>query len=94
MKWLGRWLSEVIRNSELEKECVPRLATKDSDEISGEESLNITVRRAIGGRIVSFRHYDRKVDRTIWRNYVVPDDLDFEHELAKMITLESMRLSQ
>jgi len=49
------------------------------------------VRRAIGGRIVTFRHYDAKTDRHNHRLYVVPEELDFERELGKMITLESMR---
>jgi len=98
MKWLGRWLAKVIQNSQDYPEEIR--ATKasvlvgESDSIEGDEGLNITVRRAIGGRIVSFRHYDRKADRTLWKNYVVPDDLDFERELGKMITLESMRLGQ
>jgi hypothetical protein len=49
------------------------------------------VRSAIGGRIVTFRHYDRKTDRTNYRLYIVPEDQDFERELGKMITMESMR---
>ena len=49
------------------------------------------MRQAIGGRVVTFRHYDRKTDRNNNRIYVIPDDLDFERELGKMITLESMR---
>jgi hypothetical protein len=49
------------------------------------------VRSAIGGRIVTFRHYDRKTDRSNHRLYIVPEDQDFERELGKMITLESMR---
>jgi hypothetical protein len=67
-----------------------RLAVRSSD-IDSEDGLNITVRSAIGGRIVTFRHYDRKTDRSSHRLYIVPDDQDFERELGKMITLESMR---
>lgn len=61
------------------------------EDIDSDEGLNITVRKAIGGKIVTFRHYDRKTDRNQYKNYVIPDDLDFERELGKMITLESMR---
>lgn len=60
-------------------------------DIDSEDGLHITVRSAIGGRIVTFRHYDRKTDRNSHRLYIVPDDQDFERELGKMITLESMR---
>jgi hypothetical protein len=59
--------------------------------VESDEGLNITVRQAIGGRVVTFRHYDRKTDRNNNRIYVIPDDLDFERELGKMITLESLR---
>jgi hypothetical protein len=46
---------------------------------------------AIGGKIVTFRQYDRRKDDTQFRHYVISDDLDFERELGKMITLESIR---
>jgi hypothetical protein len=61
------------------------------DDIESDDGINITVCNAIGGRIVTFKHYDRKIDRVSHKIYVVPDDMDFERELGKMITLESMR---
>jgi hypothetical protein len=64
---------------------------KSSSDIDSEDGLSITVRSAIGGRIVTFRHYDRKTDRSNHRLYIVPEDQDFERELGKMITMESMR---
>ena len=62
-----------------------------SEDIDSEQGLNITVRTAMGGKIVTFRTYDHKTDRHNHRLYVIPDELDFERELGKMITLESMR---
>ena len=62
-----------------------------SDDIESEQGLNITVRNAMGGKIVTFRQYDHKTDRHTHRLYVIHDELDFERELGKMITLESMR---
>jgi hypothetical protein len=64
---------------------------RGSDDIDSEQGLNITVRNALGGKIVTFRTYDHKTDRHSHRLYVVPDELDFERELGKMITMESMR---
>ena len=58
---------------------------------SDDDGLTIQVRSAIGGRIVSFRHYDNKLDRRYNKTYIVPEDQDFERELGRMITLESMR---
>ena len=68
-----------------------RLTVRGSNDIESDEGLSITVRKAIGGRIVTFRHYDQKTDRHHHRLYVIPEELDFERELGKMITLESMR---
>jgi len=68
-----------------------RTSTIGSD-IDSDDGLNITVRKAVGGKIVSFRHYDHKTDLTNYKIYVVADDLDFDKELGKMITLESMRM--
>jgi hypothetical protein len=62
-----------------------------SDDVESDAGLNITVRKAIGGKIITFRHYDAKTDRSSNKLYIVPDELDFERELGKMITLESMR---
>jgi hypothetical protein len=45
----------------------------------------------VGGRIVSFNHYDRKTDRSNKTVYIITDEQDFERELSKIITLESMR---
>jgi hypothetical protein len=67
-------------------------ATSPGSDIDSDEGLNITVRKAVGGKIVSFRHYDHKTDRSNYKIYVVSDDLDFDKELGKMITLESMRM--
>ena len=64
---------------------------RGSDDIDSEQGLNITVRNAMGGKIVTFRQYDHKTDRHTHRLYVIHDELDFERELGKMITLESMR---
>ena len=40
---------------------------------------------------VSFNHYDRKTDRSYRKVYVIHDELDFERELGKIITMEAMR---
>lgn len=55
------------------------------------DGLNVRIHSAMGGKIVSFNRYDRKSDRTNNTVYVIPEDHDFERELGKLITLESMR---
>ena len=96
MKWLKRliwqWNQEgrEIVDYDDSKPIRSKLTIRGND-IDADEGLNITVRKAIGGRIVTFRYYDPKTDRHNHRLYVIPEELDFERELGKMITLESMR---
>lgn len=94
MNWfkrmIGRWAYEYRDTPEVYSSSTGNNVISRS-EIDAEEGLSITVRSAIGGRIVTFRHYDRRTDRSNHKLYIVPEDQDFEHELGKMITLESMR---
>jgi len=97
MKWLKRliWQWNLEGRELLEysnsKPMTNRLAIRGND-VDSDEGLNITVRKAIGGKIVSFRNYDNKQDRSSYKLYVVSDELDFDKELGKMITMESMRM--
>lgn len=97
MKWFGNLLLKIIQKSQRDEDvsislgAISTAKLRRDNDIDSDEGLNITVRKAIGGKIITFRHYDTKHDRNVWKNYVIPDDLDFERELGKMITLESMR---
>ena len=96
MKWLKRLIwqwnqegREIVEYND-SKPIRSKLTIRGND-IDSDEGLNITVRKAIGGKIVTFRHYDIKLDRSSYKLYVVSDDVDFDKELSKMITMESMR---
>ena len=96
MKWLKRLIwqwnqegRELVEYND-SKPIRSKLTIRGND-IDADDGLNITVRKAIGGKIVTFRYYDSKTDRHNHRLYVIPEELDFERELGKMITLESMR---
>jgi len=94
MKFVWRYIWNKLRDIGNEPETELRstkIARVSVSEIDSDDGLNITVRTAIGGKIVSFRHYDRQKDRNYWKTYIIPEELDFERELGKMITLESMR---
>lgn len=100
MKWfkrmIVRWAQEDQYSDQEEKYGLSRPSPiastrSNSDNIDSHTGLNITVMPAIGGKIITFRHYDRRKDDNQFRHYVIPDDLDFERELGKMITLESIR---
>jgi hypothetical protein len=98
MNWLKRIVVKWVREDWEEagnatNEVMPM--TKASRSIAREhdwhENLSLSITTANGGKIVSFRRYDHKTDRHDNKIYVVPDDHDFNAELGKLITLESMR---
>ena len=100
MKWFNRWFAKKCQQaweearglSQPETLATPaKMGRGINTTLDSDDGLNIQVRAAIGGKIVSFRHYDQKSDRNYWKTYVIPEELDFERELGKMITLESMR---
>jgi len=104
MKWFRRMITRWVRedwdtvNQELNRKEANSLGqstrgiVRGSDvSIDSHSGLNITVMAAIGGKVITFRHYDRRKDDNQYRHYVIPDDLDFERELGKMITMESIR---
>ena len=90
MKW-GWDFNHNLRETELSSRGLNKTQPRTSEDVDSEQGLNITVRTAMGGKIVTFRHYDHKADRQHYRLYVIPEDMNFEQELCKMITLESMR---
>ncbi len=95
MKWLGRWLLKIAQQANQDERygtIAPSTKVARGGDIEADEGLNIVVRKAMGGKIVTFRTYDHKTDRNNHKLYVIPDDHDFERELGKLITLESMRL--
>jgi hypothetical protein len=57
-----------------------------------EGGLNIQVKSAHGGKIVIFRTYDERNDRTLHTTYLIHDSENFESSLGKIITMESMKL--
>jgi hypothetical protein len=100
MKWFKRMVARWVREADelpiSEANALKKLRRGNSigtqsESIDGHAGLNITVMSAVGGKIVTFRHYDRRNDENKYRHYVIPDDLDFERELGKMITMESLR---
>jgi hypothetical protein len=98
MKFIWRYMFRKMRDIGNEPEPYDRnMSTLAGSKVSVSadsdwgDGLNIQVHSAHGGRIVTFRKYDRKSDRNNNQVYLIPDDKDFERELGKLITLESMR---
>jgi spore maturation protein CgeB len=100
MKFIWRYVLEKIKDISNEpyedRPDVPHSLNKITsvrarDDFEGDSGLNMRVFKAIGGRIVSFSHYDRKTDRDYKSVYIITDEQNFERELGKIITMESMK---
>lgn len=95
MKWFWRYLFNKLDRvgSNFEPETSSkhsRLMNSTDDYPDG--GLNIQVKSAIGGKIVIFRHYDQRTDRTNHTTYIINSDENFSESLGKIITTESLKL--
>jgi hypothetical protein len=105
MKWFDRWFARKCRwawENRDDMPDVPDMSAKPStrgigltlieeDSAPWQDGLRITIKKVIGGFVVSFRTYDRIKDRSDERHYIITDQQDFNTELGKTITMESMR---
>lgn len=103
MKWFDRWFYKKAKwawenKDEMEEDIlVPRrkraAMLQVEETVDWGDGLRINLKKVIGGYVVSFRSYDRQRDTSEEKHYIITDDQDFERELGKIITLESMKFS-
>lgn len=103
MKWFDQWFMRKSRWAWENRDMVDipttnklrggALIAMEDDSLPWNDGLRINIKKVIGGFVVSFRTYDRAQDRSDERHHIITDEQDFNQELAKMITLESMRQS-
>ena len=101
MKWFDQWFYRQAKKAwdnknkynEVYTTSAGLLATVECDDsgIEWSDGLNIRVKRVNGGFIINFRKYDRIKDRHNENIHIITDEMEFNHELGKLITLESMR---
>jgi hypothetical protein len=86
-------LKERIRNWLLKDndECEPVYANDcDGPEIQSQ-GFRLNIYGASGGTIIETTKYDRKQDENRHSLHVITEDKDLGEELAKIITMESLR---
>ena len=106
MKWFDRWFVRKCRWAwenrdiadvvEQPSPAINKLTGRgiiEEDITPWNDGLRIGIKKMIGGYVVSFRIYDRVRDRSEDRSYIITDEQDFNAELGKIITMESMRQS-
>ena len=99
MRWFDQWFVRKCKwawdnRDSIEQSKMTELKLQTVEESpSWQDGLRMNVKKVIGGFVVSFRTYDRKTDRSDERHYIITDEQNFNAELGKMITMESMRQS-
>ena len=99
MKSFLRWLDRKLRDSR-RGEVVNAIAIRDDASvsisrpyISSRNSLSFRVINAVGGSIVEVNRVEDTNQYHDERTtlYIIPEDVDFQTELGKIITLEHMK---
>jgi len=67
------------------------ISARGSNDLGDNRPMTFNIYRALGGSIVELRKYDNRKDH--WDNqlHVIPDDVDFNDTLSKIVTLETLR---
>ena len=91
-----RWIKNKLRNwlFEEDRADIPQklIASDDCESVGGDPILNFKVYSAVGGKVVEFRQYDRHKDRSFNQTYIITNDQDFGDRIAKIATMESLKV--
>lgn len=91
-KWLRKKLLNIIHSDEENVKISSSQLVRESDSVSNDPVLTFRVFGAVGGKVVEFSHYDRRTDRRNCTTYIITDDQDFGERIAKISTMESLKL--
>jgi hypothetical protein len=97
MKWFKKlvasWAEQGNNYAEVETMKGSRLVTRAEEAVCGDDPvLNFKVYSAVGGKVVEFRRYDRKSERSDSTTYIITNDQDFGDRIAKIATMEKLKL--
>jgi hypothetical protein len=103
MKWFKKkfrnwcieaWNTRYEENQVIENDSKVRMGTAISmgnSGLSSQSTLQFTVYNAIGGKVIEFRRYDNRNDRSDFSVYVIGKDEDFGEKISKIATLETLK---
>lgn len=89
-KWLRKHLLSILNDRSNEVESRPMLM-KEVQTSSDEPVLNFKVFSAVGGKVVEFRRYDARTDRSNCTTYIITNDQDFGERISKIATMENLK---
>jgi len=92
MKWLQNWFDRRVENSWNRAGDRKRENSISLREVRDDRNgLQIQVNNAVGGRVVQIGVFDKQRHEYNYTTYIITDEQDFNHELAKAITAESLK---
>lgn len=98
MNWLKRKLRDWVRDANQDdsmaigKNMVVASREVEASMCDSEPILNFRVFSAVGGKVVEFRRYDRKTDRSDTTTYIIQKDEDFGQAISRISTMEIMKV--
>ena len=97
MKWLKnkviKWVREDWEN-ERKKNSVEGIAvgSRDSEHsVDADPVLTFRIYSAVNGKIIEFRRWDQKADRSHNSTYLIPKDEDIGEYVNKCLSLEMLK---
>lgn len=95
VKWVREDWDSVSAHDDFSNQARPGFRKASTiagrDLLNSDAQLTFTVYSAIGGKVVEFRRYDHKTDRSDNSMYVIGNDEDFGSKIAKIAMLEVMK---
>lgn len=99
LKWVKEGVEVERSASKQEDSGLVALSNQKSNRISvGPPSLDngrgmrFTTYKANGGTVIETQQYDHRKDHHVNGLYVITNEQDLGHEIAKIITMESLRV--
>ena len=100
MNWFKRmvvkWVREDWDRARDEQDCypIPKISAMNSistRDVNSDPTLQFKIYSAIGGKVVEFSRYDRKIDRHHHDIYIIGKDEDFGEKIARIAMIENLK---
>lgn len=95
MKWFDRWFARKCKQAWEEERLSPRtssMAIAIEESRSSRNGLRMEVSGAVGGHIVRVGRWNELNHEHVYTDYLVHSNDEFDKELSKIITMETMKL--
>ena len=92
VKWVREDWNQSTRDSQIkEKYAVNAIGGGSGRHVDSDPVLQFKIYDAIGGKVVEFSRYDRRIDKHDHSIYVIGKGEDFGDKIAKIATLETLK---